>query len=51
MPVLSGKRKKKKKENYMLQHQRKSFFNYLILSFEFLTKSHRLKQADSWRRK
>lgn len=33
----------------MLQHQRKSFFNYLILSFEFLTKSHRLKQADSWR--
>lgn len=53
MPVLSGEeKKKKKKENYMLQHTKEShFFNYLILSFEFLTKSHRLKQADSWRRK
>ena len=48
MPVLSGKREKKK--NYMLQHQ-SPFFNNLILSFEFLTKSHRLKQADIWRRK
>ena len=49
--MLSKKKKKKKKKTYMLQHQRKSFLNNLILSFEFLTKSHRLKQADSWRRK